>query len=159
MNRSDVLTAAGMGAMAGMRALSAPTVMSQQMAEDGTPVQASPVEEILSSPTTARVLPLLALGEFVLDKIPGISERIASPALVMRVASGLLMGVAVARQKKVPVVGLAVVGAAAALASSFVLFKARQFATERLRIPNILAGFIEDALVTSAGVRLSAAIG
>jgi uncharacterized membrane protein len=156
MKSSDMMTAAGMGAMAGMRVLSAPPFMSQQMAEGGVASQATPVEEILASTPVARALPLLAFGEFILDKLPGMPPRLGTPGLLVRGVSGAMVGVAVARHKKVSAVGLALVGAAASLVSSFALYKARQFATERLHIPNIIAGFLEDALVTTAGMRLAA---
>ncbi len=159
MKRSDVVTAAGMGAMAGMRVLSAPAFMSQQMAEDGVPAKASPVEEILASSTVARALPLLAFGEFILDKLPGMPPRLGTPGLLVRGISGALVGMALARHKKVPVVGLAVVGAAASLVSSFVLYSARRLATERMHVPNVIAGFLEDALVTSVGMRLATKLG
>ncbi|WNG30810.1 DUF4126 family protein [Cystobacter fuscus] len=159
MNRSDMMTAAGMGAMAGMRALSAPAFLSQHLAEEGASSKANPVEQFLASSTTARVLPVLALGELVLDKLPGMPARIVPPVLLMRLASGALVGATVARQKERPVLGFAVVGAVAALASSFALYTVREFATRKLRIPNILAGFLEDALVASAGHRLTAVMG
>ncbi|MET0402515.1 MAG: DUF4126 family protein [Cystobacter sp.] len=158
MNRSDMMTAAGMGAMAGMRALSAPALMSQQMAEDGADAKASPVEQFLSSPITARVLPILAIGEMVMDKLPGTPARVVPPVLLMRLVSGAVVGAAVARQKERPVLGYALVGAAASLASSVALYAVRQFATRTLHIPNLIAGLLEDALVASAGNRLTSAI-
>jgi len=159
MNRSDMVTAAGMGAMAGMRALSAPAFLSHKLSEDGIEAKESRVEAILASSTVSRVLPLLALGEFVFDKIPGMPARLTQSALLVRIISGAFVGVAVARHQKVPALGLAVVGAAASLVSSFALYTARQFVTERLRVPNIVAGFLEDALVASAGTRLTSAMG
>ncbi|OJH41661.1 hypothetical protein BON30_11160 [Cystobacter ferrugineus] len=153
------MTAVGMGAMAGMRALSAPAFLSQHLAEEGASSKANPVEQFLASSTTARVLPVLALGELVLDKLPGMPSRVVPPVLLMRLASGALVGAAVARQKERPMLGFAVVGAAAALVTSFALYSLREFATRKLHIPNILAGFLEDALVASAGHRLTAAMG
>jgi uncharacterized membrane protein len=159
MNRSDMMTAAGMGAMAGMRALSAPAFLSQHMSEAGADAKASPVEQFLASPTTARVLPLLALGEMVMDKLPGMPARILPPVLLMRLVSGAIVGAAVARRKERPLLGFIVVGAAASLTASFALYAVRRFATRQLHIPNIVAGFVEDALVASAGHRLTAVMG
>ena len=159
MNRSEMMTAAGMGAMAGMRALSAPAFLSQHLAGEGASAKANPVEQFLASSTTARVLPVLALGELVLDKLPGMPSRLVPPVLLMRLASGALVGAAVARQKERPMLGFAVVGAVAAFASSCALYAVREFATRRLHIPNIIAGFIEDALVASAGHRLTSVMG
>ncbi|ATB43926.1 hypothetical protein CYFUS_009407 [Cystobacter fuscus] len=159
MNRSDMMTAAGMGAMAGMRALGAPAFLSQHLAEEGASAKANPVEQFLASSTTARVLPVLALGELVLDKLPGMPSRVVPPVLLMRLASGALVGAAVARQKERSVLGFAVVGAATALVTSFALYTVRQFALRKLHIPNIVAGFLEDALVASVGHRLTAVMG
>lgn len=159
MKRSDMLAAAGMGAMAGMRALSAPAFMSQKMAEEGVDAKASPVEGLLASPITARVLPLLALGEMVVDKLPLAPERMLQPMLLLRFISGAVVGAAVAQTKERPVLGYALVGAAASLASSLALHAVREFATRKLRIPHLLAGLLEDMVVASAGQRLTAVMG
>ena len=45
-------------------------------------------------------------------------------------------------------------GAAGALAATYALFHLRRIATTRLRIPNVVAGMIEDAAALAAGAML-----
>lgn len=160
MDRTEVLTAAGLGAVAGMRSLSAPAFLAHRLSGEHAEAHGEgPLAEMMSSKASAWTLGLLAVGELVADKLPGIPARISPPALIIRLASGAFVGAGVARRAKRPVIGLAVVGAVAALASSFVLYEVRRFATEKLRVPNFVAGLLEDVLVAKAGARLTEAIG
>ena len=157
MERSDVLAAAGLGAVAGMRTFSAPAILSILLARDAGSVQGS-IEQALSSKVGGRTLSVLALGELVGDKLPNIPARTVPPALAGRILSGALVGAALARRDKQPVLGPVLLGAAAAVASSFAFSALRRFATQRLHIPNVVAGLLEDALVAMAGTRLLAAL-
>ncbi|QRN97806.1 DUF4126 family protein [Archangium violaceum] len=157
MERSGVLAAAGLGAVAGMRSFSAPAILSILLARDGGSVQGR-IEQALSSKVGGRTLSMLALGELVGDKLPNIPARTAPPALAGRILSGALVGAALARRDKQPVLGPVLLGAAAAVASSFAFSALRRFATQRLHVPNIVAGLLEDALVAMAGTRLLAAL-
>jgi uncharacterized membrane protein len=157
MERSGVLAAAGLGAVAGMRSFSAPAILSMLFARNAGAAQGS-LEQVLSSKAGGRTLSVLALGEFVGDKLPNIPARIAPPALAARILSGALVGVALARRDKQPVLGPVLLGAAAAVASSFGFYALRRFATQRLHVPNIVAGLVEDALVAMAGTRLLATL-
>lgn len=149
MERTGMLAAAGLGAVAGMRAFSAPAFLSHLMAREGGTARGR-LGRALSS--------TLALGELVGDKLPGTPARIAPPALGARLLSGALVGAAVARRQKQPMLGPVLLGMAAAVASSYAFYALRRFATQRLHVPNVLAGLLEDALVATAGTRLMAAL-
>ena len=157
MNRSDVLAAAGLGAMAGMRSMSAPAFLSHRLSREDDDAE-GPVDEVLSSKASAGTLAAMAVGELVADKLPFMPSRLSPPVLALRLVSGAFAGATLARRHKRSVVGPALVGAAAALVSSFALYSVRRFATQRLRIPNILVGFLEDALVANVGMRLTEAL-
>ena len=154
MERTGVVAAAGLGAVAGMRCFSAPAFLSLLKARKGM----APVARALSSKAGTRTLSVLALGELVGDKLPGVPARIEPPALTSRILSGGLVGAVVARREKQPVLGLVLLGAAAAVASSFAFYSLRRFATQRLHVPKDLAGLLEDALVMRAGTRLLATL-
>ncbi|HSP80657.1 MAG TPA: DUF4126 family protein [Myxococcaceae bacterium] len=154
MEQTGVVAAAGLGAVAGMRCFSAPAFLSLLGARKG----AAPIERTLSSKAGARTLSVLALGELVGDKLPGVPARIEPPALASRILSGGLVGALVARRNRQPVLGLVLLGAATAVASSFAFYSLRRFATQRLHVPNVLAGLLEDALVVTAGNRLLASL-
>lgn len=158
MDRSDVLAALGLGAMAGMRSMSAPAFLSYRLShEEGEEGEGS-LEELMSSKASAGTLAAMAVGELVADKMPGLSTRISPPVLALRIASGAFAGATIARRHKRPVLGPALIGAAASLVSSYALYSVRRLLTQRMRVPNILVGFLEDALVAQLGLRLTAAL-
>jgi uncharacterized membrane protein len=157
MERTEVLEVAGLGVVAGMRSFSAPAFLSERLSHEGE-AEGGRLDRVLSSKGVSWTLKVLALGELVGDKLPGTPARIAPPALVMRLLSGAVVGAAVARRDKRPVLGPTLIGAAAALASSYAFYTLRKFATQRLRVPNFVAGLLEDALTATAGARLMAAL-
>ena len=157
MDRTEVLTVAGLGVMAGMRSLSAPAVLSQRLSKDSGKATGG-LDGMLSSKLGSRTLTVLALGELVGDKLPGIPARIAPPALTFRLLSGAVVGASLARRNKRPVLGPILIGAVSSLASAFALYGLRELATKQLRIPNVLAGLLEDMLVATAGTRVMAAL-
>ncbi|HYO53236.1 DUF1990 family protein [Archangium sp.] len=157
MRRDKLLTTVGFGVLAGMRTLSAPAFLSHQLSR--APVDAPKGRaHALASRRTSRMLAVLAASELVADKTPWIPARISPPALVGRALSGALTGAAAAAPHRRLSTGRALLGAAAAVASSFAFYKLRQLATRRLGIPNVVAGLMEDALVAALGGRLLAAM-
>lgn len=158
MERSDVLAALGLGAMAGMRSMSAPAFLSHRLSREEGEEGEGVMEELLSSKASAGTLAAMAVGELVADKLPGVPSRISPPALALRIVSGAFAGATLARRHKRPVLGPALIGAAASLVSSYALYSVRRLLTQKLRVPNVLAGFLEDALVAQLGMRLTAAL-
>ena len=100
----------------------------------------------------ARGAQLLALGEMVMDKLPATPSRVSPMVLSGRVVSGAIAGAAVTPRARVQG---ALIGIAAAVGASYLLYALRRLATGKLRIPNLLAGLAEDALVLEAGARLA----
>jgi uncharacterized membrane protein len=158
MERSDVLAALGLGAMAGMRSMSAPAFLSHRLSREEGEEAEGPLEELLSSKASAGTLAVMAVGELVADKLPGIPSRLSPPALALRLVSGAFAGATIARRHKRPVLVPALMGAAASLVSSYVLYSVRRLVTQKLRVPNVIAGFLEDALVAQLGLRLAAVL-
>ncbi|WP_257458264.1 DUF1990 family protein [Archangium lipolyticum] len=157
VRRDRLLLPVGFGVLAGMRALSAPALLSHLLSRE--PVEAPEGRaHALASRRTSRVLGVLAIGELAADKTSWIPSRISPPALVARALSGALTGAAVAAPHRRPSAGRALLGAAAAVASSFAFYKLRQLATRRLGLPNVVAGLVEDAAALVLGTRLLAAM-
>ena len=100
----------------------------------------------------ARGAQLLALGEMVMDKLPATPSRVSPMVLSGRVVSGAIAGAAVTPGARVQG---ALIGITAAVGASYLLYALRRLATGKLRIPNLLAGLAEDALVLEAGARLA----
>jgi uncharacterized membrane protein len=153
---SILLTAAGLGAIAGLRSMAAPALLSHEMAEEGHPH--SGLERLLASDATARILAIMAGGEMVGDKLPFIPDRTTAVPLLGRAAMGFLTAAAYASRRRQNVLLPALAGTAAALAATYAAFYIRKAAAEELKLPDRLLGLMEDALVVAASRRLAAAI-
>ena len=139
--------AVGLGVVAGMRSMAAPAILGGMEALQGkkgalakTPFKA------MCTPPAAGLLGVLAAGEMVMDKMPGMIDRTSLPALAGRVGAGALVGAAVfscAKQKSW--LG-ALIGAASAVGAAYGTLYLRKYATEKLKVPNPIAGAVEDAL-------------
>jgi uncharacterized membrane protein len=103
----------------------------------------------------ATILEAMAAVELVADKLPFTTSRTRPFSLLARATSGAVVGAALS--PKLRRAG-AVVGAAAAVATTFGLHRLRGLLTNRLRVPNLIAGVLEDALVIVLGARLSSRV-
>jgi uncharacterized membrane protein len=102
----------------------------------------------------ATILEAMAAVELVADKLPVTTSRTRPFSLLARATSGAVVGAALS--PKLRRAG-AVVGAAA-VATTFGLHRLRGLLTNRLRVPNLIAGALEDALVIGLGSRLASRV-
>lgn len=157
VRRDKILITVGFGVLAGMRSMSAPALLSYHLSQrpseapDGHPRR-------IALPGVARTFGLLAAGELIADKMPWMPARVSPPALMGRIASGALTGSIVAAPNQRVSVGRAVLGAAAAVASSFAFYHLRRFATRRLGVPGLVAGLVEDGVAAALAGRLITAM-
>ena len=147
----------GLCLTAGLRAAIAPAVLSHYLAKRPNRSLPSPLS-FLSSQQAAWALKMMAAGELVVDKLPGIPPRTYPPALAMRLASGGLVGAAAAGVNRKRLLGGALLGALAATAGAYGGFALRTWARSRYNLPDTLVGAVEDTLAVGAGVRLGAQI-
>jgi uncharacterized membrane protein len=112
-----------------------------------TPLAALAVRGRLGGARAATVLPVLAGGELVGDKLPIVPPRTSPPALAGRVGSGAVCGVTVAGPAG------AVAGALAAAAATFAFTRGRAALGARTGVPDPLLGLCEDV----AAIALAAA--
>ena len=101
------------------------------------------------------MLQAVAAAELVADKLPFTPSRTKAISLIARAASGVIVGAALSPRLRA---AGAAVGAAAALVATFGLHRLRSGLTTRLRVPNLLAGAIEDALVIGLGSKLASRV-
>jgi len=126
---SSYFKAFGIGAVAGLRTMTAPAATLG--AKD--------------SPWTG-VGRLLALGEYIADKLPAIPARVSPPALIVRAISGGWCGGTVAnRLGDSRPVGIAC-GVAGSLGGAWVGYTLRKYCTEKRGIPDAALAVAEDAL-------------
>ena len=147
---ADVYTKAVLvGIIAGMRSMSAPALISDHFSkEPSREFEASPLR-VLTSPTSAAVLKTLAVGEMLADKTPFVPDRIATPSLAFRAVSGSVCGAAVCTAERERAGVGAVIGAAAAAASTFAFYYLRREIGARSGLPDPILGLTEDALVVA----------
>jgi uncharacterized membrane protein len=131
------LRAAGLGAVTGLRSMTAVAALSRSA---GGPA--------------ATLVPLLALGELVVDKLPQTPNRTAPGALAFRAVMGGVAGALVCGPKADRRIGFAL-GAGAAVAAAFVGLRVRLAVDAADGLPDPVAGLVEDALAVGAGLLLT----
>ncbi len=147
---------AALGALAGMRTTSAPTITSHILSKHE---QANGFADsslgFMQSDKVATTLKIFALSELIADKLPSTPNRTKPFSLFVRCLSGGLAGASIFKASgNDPVAGV-VIGSASALVSTFGSFLLRRSIVRHTRILDPLIGAIEDGLVIGAGVALA----
>ena len=135
-----------MGALAGVRSMSAPGVVSQLSEAGLIPEDDSPMAW-LNHPAVDKALKLLAAGELVADKLPFVPARTHPGPLAARALTGGVSGAAISTATKRPWWVGAIIGAAAAVGATFGAHKLRKWITEEHHVPDTVVGLVEDAVV------------
>jgi uncharacterized membrane protein len=144
----------GLGAIAGFRSMAAPAALSRAVSNGRIEGLEETPFAILGSPRVTTALRMMAIGEFIVDKLPVTPSRTSPTPLLGRVASGGLVGAALfASEDRRSLVGGAL-GAAAALAAAYAGERLRLQAAEKLGMPDPVVALLEDCLVVIAGSRL-----
>ncbi len=150
------LRAAGIGLVAGMRSMSAPALTSHYLSKEPSLFLSSSPLKGIASPTTANVLKFMALGEMIVDKLPGVPSRTDLGPLAARAVSGGVCAAAIcAAEGEPPGVGAAI-GAASAVASAFFFYTLRRNFGRATGIPDAVSALAEDTLALGIGVRVFA---
>ena len=143
--------AAGIGAVAGLRSMTAPALVAQAARTGSLDLTTGPAA-FLGTQRAADITLGLALAELVADKLPSTPDRIAPFPLAARAISGAVVGAAVcSARRKDPGPG-AVVGALAAIGAAFVGFALRRALTRDAKMPGLLAALVEDVLTVGIAV-------
>jgi uncharacterized membrane protein len=147
--------AAGLGIIAGMRAFSAPAVISHVYSRHPSKNLAYTPLQFIQNITTSKVFKVLAAAELVGDKLPYTPNRTSPGGLTGRFLSGALCGAIVykAGDKSAFLGGL--IGGVTAVASAFGCMLLRVGLGKYTRIPDPVIGVIEDAIVITAGVAIA----
>ncbi|MDT0429633.1 DUF4126 family protein [Streptomyces salyersiae] len=143
------------GAVSGLRSQWGIAAVSLSARPGETP---SAAQRLLSRPWVRGAVLAAAAGEFVADKAPGTSSRLAPAGLVPRLVLGALSGMALAERRRpaVPPIAAAVAGAAAAGASAVAGVRWRRTAGARTdavaaAAEDVLAAALAWAACTDAG--------
>ena len=130
MNAAARRETIAVGAITGMRSMAGPALLARRHGG------------VLSG-----VLPLMAMGEMVLDKTSVVGDRTDAVPLAGRALMGAVVGGYIARQNGGDVVAGAAIGAATAIAAAHLAMRIRQ----RLPLSTVAGGALEDAIVMGIG--------
>ena len=142
--------AIGLGTIAGFRSMSAPALTShilshhQSKALEGSPFN------FIQSKKVATAFKLLAITEFVGDKLPNAPDRIKLPVISARFLAGALAGASIYKASGNKAYIGAVLGGSAAILSTFGSFYLRKTTVKTTKLFDPIIGGIEDALVLGA---------
>lgn len=145
--------AIGIGALAGLRTMTAPAVVSWAT-ERGWIRSPGRHLAFLGNKRTVAIISTLAAGELAVDKLPATPNRTLPAGLVARfVSGGLSAGVLCASKKKMVAPGV-LLGGLAAIAGAFIGYTARRELREKLHLSDAAIAVAEDALAAGGGVLL-----
>jgi uncharacterized membrane protein len=135
------------GAVAGMRSMAAPAMISRLGVRGLLPAGAGTV-------TTA-----LAIGEAIADKLPFMPDRTMAPGVIARAVSGGLSGGSITKSRGCSVLTGAALGAAAAVGTAYAAYQLRKELGKRLRVPDFAIALAEDAVVVGVAMRMLSRFG
>jgi uncharacterized membrane protein len=128
-----------LGAMSGMRSMAGPAALALDD-DDG-------ILDHRGARLLRRVLPLLAAGEMIADKMPFMGDRTDPLPLAGRAAMGALVGGMIASEENGSVVMGGLIGAVAAVAVAHIAYQLRK----RMPGSSALGGVLEDGIVVGLG--------
>lgn len=141
-----------LGIFAGMRSMAGPALISHAFVNNGyRRIRRSPFK-LLGRSGTSNVLKAITIGEFLIDKLPGIPARTAPGLLTTRITSGAVSGAAISLAERKNLILGSVVGAAAAAGSSYLFGYLRKKAGSKSNLTNTIAGLAEDAMLVGSGL-------
>lgn len=149
--------ALAMGALAGMRSMSAPALLSRALQEHKNKALSGTPLKYLQNKYVANTLTGLAATELLGDKWPGVPDRIELPSLLVRAASGAAVGAAIYAGNHKSLASGAAVGAVAAVAATYASFFLRKTLSDKTTIADPVLGVLEDALVLGSGLKAARA--
>ena len=146
----SVPRALGLGAISGLRSLSGPAFVSRAASRGGLNLDGTFLA-FLGSSRLSKALFLMELGELAGDKLPVAPSRTAHPPLLVRAASGGVVGAAVFASKGRRTTTGAALGSTAAIAAAFAGERLRALAVEKTGLPGPVVALVEDAIVFLVG--------
>ena len=148
--------AVGIGAVAGLRALSAPAVLAWAAKRRWIRLGNSPFATIISAQASTRLTDL-AVSELIADKLPFTPSRLKAGPLASRVVSGAVCGATIYGTVERPLIEGVVLGGVGAIAGALAGYHMRK----RLRhdMPHLGIAVLEDVLAIGGAVLITALAG
>ena len=143
--------AAGLGAVAGLRATMAPAIISHYLSSKNSSGLENSILKFIQSPVSPFITKALSAFEITGDKIPGMADRTITPQLMARIASGAFAGAVVSKANGDNVLKGILVGGIAAVASTYASFYIRKYASKIPYVSDPVLGIAEDFIAMRSG--------
>lgn len=152
MNSSAVLLLAfAIGIVAGLRALTAPAIITWAAHLQWINLHNTPLS-FMGSLAAVIIFALLAVGELITDQLPATPSRTAPVGLIARFITGGLSGAAITLAGgQSPVLG-GLLGAIGGIVGAFAGYQARTRLVKALGVPDFVIATLEDAVAIGAGL-------
>ncbi len=151
MNATVLFSAFLIGVIAGLRTMTAPTVLAWAANRQWLNLHNSPLA-FMGSTAAVAVFTVMALGELVVDKLPSTPNRTRLVGLIFRSVTGGLSGAAVAASAAQSIVPGVVLGVAGAIAGAFSGYEIRKRIVRALKVPDFVIALLEDAVAIGGGL-------
>ncbi len=138
-----LVAAAGIGFVAGLRSLTAPAAVSWAAHIGWLDLTGSPLA-FMGSTAAVAILSVLALAEYVADKLPRTPSRTRPGPLLGRIALGGLAAACLTVSAGRSLLVGAVVGGVGALIGAFAGYQVRKRLVSRLGVRDLLVAVPED---------------
>ncbi|MGD0840956.1 MAG: DUF4126 family protein [Candidatus Acidiferrales bacterium] len=146
-----VLFAFLIGAVSGLRAFTAPTVVAWAAHANWLQLRGTPLS-FMGSGVAVVIFTLLAVVEIVMDKLPSTPSRLKPAGMIPRIVLGGLSGAAIAASAgQSPALG-AVFGVAGGVAGAFVGHALRVRLVKALKVPDFAIALLGDVVAIGGGL-------
>ncbi len=142
--------AIGIGIVAGLRAMTAPFVVSWAAHLGWIELQGSPLA-FMGSKVAVIIFTLAAIGEYVNDKLPKTPPRTAPPAFIARIVMGAFSAACLYAAAGQSLVVGALFGAVGAVIGTLGGYQARKNLVKALNISDIFVAIPEDLVAIALG--------
>ena len=140
-----------LGIVAGLRSMTAPAVVCWASHFGWLSLSHSPLN-FLTYKVSLVIFTLLALGEFIGDKLPNTPSRTSLFPLIARAVSGALAGAALVITAGASLAVGIVVGAVGAMLGSFLGYFLRRALTKSAGLPDLPVALLEDLVAVGGGL-------
>ena len=145
--------AVGIGAVAGLRTLTAPAVLAWAAKRRWIRLGNSPFATLISAKASKRITDF-AVSELIADKLPFTPSRLKAGPFAARIVSGAVCGATIYGVVKQPLKEGAVLGGFGAIAGAFSGYHMRRKLSRNL--PELGGALLEDALAIGGGILVTA---
>jgi uncharacterized membrane protein len=148
------LLVAGIGAVAGLRALVAVAVVAWAAHLGWLNLASSPLA-FMGSVWAVAIFTLLAAIELITDQLPTTPARTTAAPFIARIISGVLAGACLGAAGGASLALSALFGAIGAIAGTFGGYNARVGLVRALRVPDVVIAILEDIVALCLGLLIA----